>query len=150
MASVWILHQIVARIGVAGTGDRLCGAFDGTFRQSRFISHSPTAPERSRRSVRFLPAPPVGAVLSAVVSASRACVVYPPRRAFRRAGLAGRRFTCAVGEVILQSPGSGFMDRQGEVLEHGDFQETCLKRPDAVGQSSLVTGGPLSDGGAGL
>jgi molybdate transport system substrate-binding protein len=43
--------------------------------------------------------------------------------------LAGSRFTYALGELVLWSPRSGYVDTDGQVLETGDFRRLAIANP---------------------
>ncbi|WP_177419143.1 molybdate ABC transporter substrate-binding protein [endosymbiont of Lamellibrachia barhami] len=43
--------------------------------------------------------------------------------------ISGSRFTYAVGRVVLWSPKAGYVDRQGLVLEQGDFRFLAVANP---------------------
>jgi molybdate transport system substrate-binding protein len=46
-----------------------------------------------------------------------------------KAGLASRRFTYALGRLVLWSPKAGVVDDKGEVLKRGDFKHLALANP---------------------
>jgi molybdate transport system substrate-binding protein len=44
-------------------------------------------------------------------------------------GVAGSRFTYAIGRLVLWSPKPGYVDPQGEVLKKGDFRHLAVANP---------------------
>jgi len=45
------------------------------------------------------------------------------------AGIAGSRFTYAIGKLVLWSPKPGYVDEKGEVLAKGDFKHLSIANP---------------------
>ena len=45
------------------------------------------------------------------------------------AGVAGSRFTYAIGKLVLWSPKPGYVDEKGEVLAKGDFKHVSIANP---------------------
>jgi len=50
----------------------------------------------------------------------------------QREGLAvpGSRFTYALGKLVLWSPKEGYVDQDGQILEHGNFRHLAIANPD--------------------
>jgi molybdate transport system substrate-binding protein len=44
-------------------------------------------------------------------------------------GVAGSRFTCAIGRLVLWSLRPGFVDGQGDVLRRGEFERLAIANP---------------------
>lgn len=44
-------------------------------------------------------------------------------------GVAGSRFTYATGQLVLWSKQAGWIDKQGDVLRHGQFQRIAMANP---------------------
>ena len=57
------------------------------------------------------------------------------------AGVAGTRFTYAIGKLVLWSAKPGFVDDQGEVLKKGDFKHVSIANPKLApyGQAAVET-----------
>ncbi|WP_280187648.1 molybdate ABC transporter substrate-binding protein [Delftia sp. PS-11] len=53
----------------------------------------------------------------------------PDRLAREGRGLAGTRFTYAIGQLVLWSPKAGYVDNKGEVLRTGDYQHIAIANP---------------------
>ena len=55
------------------------------------------------------------------------------------AGVAGTRFTYAIGKLVLWSAKPGFVDDQGEVLKKGDFKHVSIANPKLApyGQAAI-------------
>jgi len=45
------------------------------------------------------------------------------------AGIAGSRFTYAIGKLVLWSPKPGYIDEKGEILAKGDFKHLSITNP---------------------
>lgn len=54
-------------------------------------------------------------------------------------GVAGTRFTYAIGKLVLWSAKTGFVDNQGEVLKKGDFKHVSIANPKLApyGQAAI-------------
>ena len=57
------------------------------------------------------------------------------------AGIAGSRFTYAIGKLVLWSAKPGFVDDKGEVLKKGDFKHISVANPKLApyGQAAVET-----------
>jgi len=57
------------------------------------------------------------------------------------AGIAGSRFTYAIGKLVLWSSKAGFVDDKGEVLKKGDFKHVSIANPKLApyGQAAIET-----------
>jgi molybdate transport system substrate-binding protein len=53
----------------------------------------------------------------------------PAKLEKEQAGVAGSRFTYAIGKLVLWSPREGYVDDRGEVLTKGDFKHLAIANP---------------------
>ena len=63
----------------------------------------------------------------------------PARLEKEGTGVAGSRFTYAIGKLVLWSAKPGFVDNQGEVLKKGDFKHVSIANPKLApyGQAAI-------------
>ncbi|WP_444816594.1 molybdate ABC transporter substrate-binding protein, partial [Stutzerimonas frequens] len=56
-------------------------------------------------------------------------------------GIAGSRFTYAIGTLVLWSPREGYVDPQGKVLSDGDFRHLAVANPKTApyGAAAMAT-----------